>query len=357
MDDRKGYYKLIGITDEERKLVGDEFNKVLSKKYRALAIKYHPDKNPGNAEAEEKFKRINEANSVLSDPDKRKQYDSGEEFNFEGFDPFEEMERHFGRDMGGMFGGFGGRHRERVEKGEDVYVDVYLTYKENINGCKKTVNGTRMVPCSACGGNGTADGKAAECSHCHGRGFIDITKKMNEYSFYTQRTVCPHCGGTGVIITNPCPKCGGSGFEVEPFTLDIQVPPGSMDGMYMVKEGLGCRTKSKNGINGNLIILFHLQEDGRFTLAGDGNIVTKLPLTLYEAICGCEKTLDCVDGSQVKIKIPKFSPPGKKLKLRERGLRDAKTGGRGYMLISIEYIIPESITKKQEELLKEFCGQ
>ena len=219
MAENKDFYKILGLTEEDKKLPNDEFEKVLKKKYRELSIKYHPDRNPGNKEAEEKFKEINEANDVLSDPQKRQEYDFGNSgIDFNGFNPFGGFADHFSD----MMGGFNFGMRQRVVHGENANVSVDVKLEDVLYGTTKTIKFNRMGSCPHCGGTGSKDGKTTTCPKCGGTGMIGNVSRMGNQTFI-QQSRCPDCGGTGVKNTENCPYCGGNGVKKESVTKTIKV--------------------------------------------------------------------------------------------------------------------------------------
>lgn len=355
------YYDILGITDEEKKLTGDKFNDVVKKKFRKLSLKYHPDKQVGKSEqeqkeAEEKFKQINEANSILSDPQKRQQYDLGGSNSNpfgSGFNPFSGMggfssfaEQFFGR---------GGR-QQRVERADDIEVRVGVTLEQTISGGKVTVKGKRKVPCVHCNGTGSSDGKDEKCPYCNGNGIIEQTTQRGN-TIFTQTTECPHCHGTGKIIKNKCSKCNGSGYEVVDFTETVDIPVGVFDGAAIQISGLGDKARTRNGVDGNLVIIFNLIKDNRFDVEGNC-LLYNLDLDLDEALCGCDKEIETVDGGKIRITIPELTEHGKIFRVRGKGIKNIQYGNeRGDILIVVKYKKLTKISDKQKKLIKEFYGR
>lgn len=343
----KDYYEILGVnknaTDEE-----------IKKAYRKLAAKWHPDRwvNASEQEkktAEEKIKEINEANSVLSDPEKRKNYDMfgsaepGMGGFDEGFDPFEH------------FNPFGRPH-QRVEMGEDVVAFVDLTMLESFTGVKqKEVKINKKEPCKHCNGTGNEDGKEHKCQHCNGTGRIVKTQGGNN-SFFQTITTCPYCRGTGKEVTKPCKECKGSGFSDSYETKKFDIPAGVFNEADLVVQGQGSMPKSGNGIPGDLHLIIRVSEDINFTRE-DNDLVYVLELNLYEAWCGCEKTVYRIDGKPYKILINERTEDGHEIVKRGDGFEDVRTRRNGDFIIRVKYKVPSKITKEQKKLLEEFYKQ
>lgn len=340
----KDYYEILDIaknaTDEE-----------IKKAYRKLAAKWHPDRwvNSSDEEkktAEEKIKEINEAYSVLSDPEKRKNYDmfgsaepqAGGFDGFEGFDPF------------GMFGA--GRRR-RVERGEDITAYANISLAEAYTGIKhKEIRVAKKVKCSHCNGTGSEDGKDHKCPHCNGTGRI-VQSSRGENSFFQTITDCPYCHGTGKSYSKPCKECNGTGFVNEYETRYYDIPAGVFDGADFVLTGEGNKPNSSNGIPGDMHIIFSVSNDPNYERENN-DLVYTLYLTLLEAWCGCDKTVYRIDGKQHKISIKEGTKEGDNIIKYGEGFEDPRTGRRGNFVIKIKYKIPEKITKEQKKLLEEF---
>lgn len=347
----KDYYEILGV----KKGASDD---EIKKAYRKLVAKWHPDKwvNGTEAEkknAEERIKEVNEANSVLSDPEKRKNYDMfgnaegnsggfGDGFNpfegFEGFDPFERFTR-----------------KKRVEKGEDIEAQVTITLSESYTGVKeKTIRVRKTVPCKHCNGTGSEDGTLHTCPHCNGTGQYTKSEQRGNM-FFQQITTCPYCHGTGKEITNKCKHCNGTGISTEEEAISIEIPAGVFDGATMGIPGKGGSPRSKDGINGNLYVVFNVLNEPYFKRDGL-NLLYDLNLTLLEAWDGCEKEITIIDGTKVKIKVPKGSKDGDTVKVYGKGFKDVKYGGKGDFVVTVKYKVPDKITKEQRKLLEQFYG-
>lgn len=357
----KNYYEILGITDEEKQLTGDAFNEICKKKYRSLALKYHPDRWANESEekkkeAEEKFKDIAEANEVLSDPQKRSQYDNdGIDFNFEGFDPMDI----FNRMSHGGFGGFGfdifGGGGRRVNKGSDTSAEVTITLKEAYTGCVKEVTINKEVSCSNCNGTGSSDGKKHTCTMCGGSGFVTQTRQMGRNQIFQTSSPCPSCHGTGVNTkTSPCMHCHGSGFESKKTTESIEIPKGIGDNMGFRVEGLGNEPEGQ-GINGDLLVRVRVKEDPYFKRPDVVNLVHYENVPFNEVMLGFKKDFKCIDGSEVTVFCKELTKPGETFFFRGKGMPDPNNPSvYGDYAVVINYELPNKLTDKQKELLKNF---
>lgn len=364
MEEKKDYYKILGVSDEEKKLHGEEFKNLINKKYKKLAIKWHPDKWATASEeekktAEDKFKEISEAKEVLSDENKRAQYDNGGfEFNSAGFDPmdmFKNMHSPFGG-FGDFFHGFG-RQEQQVVKGSNVHVVIDVTLKEAFNGCDKEIKYNRMKPCSHCNGTGSSDGKTATCPRCHGSGMVqEVTRQGANFTSVVQH-ICPECGGTGKKITSPCSYCHGTGFENDLITQKIQIPKGVTNGAMLSINGAGNAPEGGQGINGDAIIEIHVLNDDYYQVSEkDGlSLVHYDDVPVSECLLGFEKEYQCIDGSTVKVKAPELTNDGAVFVYKGKGMPYWKNPSvYGNFAIIIRYKLPKKLSKKQKELLKEF---
>ena len=350
----KDYYEILGV---DKNATEDDIKKA----YRKLAAKWHPDRWVNGTEeekknAEEKIKEINEANSVLSDPEKRKNYDMFGSAEGGGPDPFAGFRSGFGG-FGGFdpfgdsgFSPFGGR---RIEKGEDAVAYVNLSFVESYTGIKgKSILITKKVKCSHCDGTGFEDKKEHPCPHCNGTGQY-VQSKQQGNAFFQSITVCPYCHGTGKESSKQCTKCHGTGLENSTEYMTVEVPAGIFDGAEVVMQGYGSLPLSSNGIPGDLHIVFSVDDDANFRREGN-NLVYDLYLTLLEAWDGCEKTIYRVDGKQIKLNIRKGTKEGDTITRHGEGFADPRRHANGDFVINIKYKVPEKITKEQRKLLEEF---
>lgn len=356
---KRDYYEVLGIsknaTDEE-----------IKQAYRKIAIKYHPDRNPGNKEAEEKFKEAAEAYDVLHDANKRQQYD---QFGFNapggGFGGFEsaggfsmdDIFSMFGDVFGGRggFGGFGGGQRQRpVYRGSDLRIKVSLTLQEIANGVTKKFKVKKDVCCDACHGSGAEHGSGATtCPQCHGSGIVTRTVKTMFGMMQTQ-SECQMCHGEGTVIKNKCHKCGGSGVVKGEEVVEINIPAGVEDGMVVNVPRKG-NAGQHNGENGDIQVF--ISEEASDTFVRDGNdLIYNLLLDIPTATLGGNVLVPTIDGSQVKIKIDPGTQPGKTLRLRGKGLPAVKGYGYGTgdIVVNVSVYIPKELSKREKEMMEEF---
>jgi molecular chaperone DnaJ len=351
MEENKDYYSILGLNKNAS-------DSDIKKAYRKLAAKYHPDKfatktEEEKKEAEEKFKKINEANAVLSDPEKKKNYDqfgdpNGPTMNG-GFDPFSDMDP-FG--MGGF--GFGNRFRQKpqVDRGEDIQIVVKITLEEVLKGVNKTITYNKKTACTHCKGTGNVSGKLDTCTHCNGTGRIREIKQEG-YMTMVNETVCHHCHGTGRISNGPkCSACNGKGYENQKVEKTISIPKGVETGMATKQHGEGSESL-RGGINGDLIIIFEVIEHSVFKRNG-GDLIMDLELNLDEAWCGCKKEITCLDGSKINVTIPELTEHGKILRVPNKGLTTLQNYNNGSLYLQILYKTPKKLNKKQKELIQEF---
>ena len=351
----KDYYEILGV---KRDATEEEIRKA----YRKLVAKWHPDKwvNGTDEEkrtAEEKIKEINEANDVLSDAEKRRNYDMFGSAEGGGMG---------GSGMGGdgdwrdWFAGFGddfnpfGRKERRVEKGADILVDVTITMAESYTGVKgKELKIKKNVPCKHCNGTGSADGKTHDCPHCNGTGrYVKSSRQGN--AFFQTITDCPYCHGTGKENTTPCPHCHGLGVTQEETSIKVDIPAGIFEAAQMGIQGMGDSPRSKDGINGNLLIRFHVMRENAFRRNGL-DLIHDIDLTLLEAWDGCETTVPLVDGTAVRLKVPKGSREGDSIRVSGKGFKDPNNPyATGDFIVNVRYKVPEKITKEQRKLLEQF---
>ena len=343
MAEKRDYYEVLGIgknaTDAEIKSA-----------YRKLAKKYHPDLNPGDKTAEEKFKEVNEANDVLSDPEKRKRYD---QFGFAGVDPNYGAGQP-GGGYGGGFGGFGGSSRANPNaprKGHDIQASVILTFEEAAHGCTKKVTLNRQQTCPDCNGTGCEPGSNPEtCTQCNGRGYV-VTQQRTPFGVMQSQQPCPHCGGRGTIIKNPCKTCRGTGKTSARKTLEVKIPAGIDDDQNIALRGQGD-AGSNGGPAGDVIVHVTVKTDAVFERDGY-DVYVRVPITYSQAVLGAEIEVPTVDG-KVAQKIPEGTQSGTKFRLRGQGIQYLNGRGRGDQYVIVDVEIPKKLNRTQREALKAF---
>ena len=362
MAEKRDYYEVLGVAKNAN---ADEIKKA----YRKAAIKYHPDKNPGDKEAEEKFKEAAEAYDVLSNPDKRARYDQfghagiggaaggagGFGGGFGGFS-MEDIFSQFGDIFGGHFGGGfrssgGGR---TVNRGSDIRVKVRLTLQEIAEGVTKKLKINKTVACDRCGGTGAKDSSSyGTCTTCNGTGYV-MTVQNTFFGRMQSQSVCPTCGGEGKIITAKCEKCGGEGTERGQEVIEIKIPAGVGEGMVLTVSGKGNAARH-GGVNGDLQVL--IEEEQHPELLRDGNdLIHNLNIPVTTALLGGSVEVPTVDG-RAKIKIAPGTHAGKVLRLAGKGLPEVNGYGRGDELIVIDITIPDRLTKEEKRLIEQLAEQ
>lgn len=360
---KRDYYEVLGVSKTATPAE-------LKSAYRKLAIKYHPDKNPDNKEAEEKFKEAAEAYDVLSDPDKRARYDQYGHAAFDGSAGggggyygaggmnMEDIFSHFGDIFGGMgfdFGGMGGRSRRsgsQVNRGSDLRVRVKLTLKEVATGVTKKLKVRAATPCEKCGGTGAKDSSSVKtCSQCNGTGYV-ISVVNSLFGRMQQQGPCPTCGGKGKTITDKCTCCGGTGVTYAEKVVDVKIPAGMDDNMQLKVPGAGNAAQN-GGINGDLLVVVSVEEDPQLQ-RDDSNLIYHLYLTVPEAILGTTVEVPTADG-KVKINIEPGTQPGKVLRLKGKGLPEVNSSVRGDLLIRVDVYIPKKVTSEEKKAIETFA--
>lgn len=351
-ENKRDYYEVLGVS----KTAGDD---EIKKAYRVLAKKYHPDMNPGDAEAEAKFKEVNEAYAVLSDREKRDKYDR---FGHAAFDPtaggggggfggFEGFD--FGDLFSSFFGGGGGSSRSRANipmEGDDIGVRVTVTFDESFFGCKKDVSFDRVESCSVCGGSGAESGNAETCSTCRGSGRVTVNQQTMFGYMQTQRT-CSECNGRGKIIKNPCPNCRGKGRVKLSKKLSIDIPAGVPD-----RQNLVIRSQGHAGVNGgpsgDLIVEVRVRSHELFERRGN-DLYFEVPVTFTEAALGAELEIPIPGGEKEKYKIPEGTQTGTSFTVRGKGMPDMRyRQRRGDVIFTTVVETPTNLSGEQKDLLR-----
>ena len=366
MASKRDYYEVLGVGKDAS---ADEIKKA----YRKLAVKYHPDKNPGDKEAEEKFKEAAEAYSILSDPDKKARYDQFGHAGVEGAGPDfsggfgnlndilnEIFGSAFGGGFGGGFGGFGGfgggqRQQQRVYRGRDIRVRVKLTLEEIAKGVEKEITIEKSVPCTDCNGKGARNSSDIKtCPACNGTG--QVQRVVNSFLGQTiSYSTCQQCGGEGKIISNPCKSCGGTGLVRKRETIKVRIPAGVEAGMQLTLQGQGHAAKN-NGINGDLLVVIEEVEHKDLKREGNNLFYTKI-ISLPEAILGGDVEIPGIDGTY-KIKVDPGTQSGTVVKLKGRGLPTVNSyGGTGDLYVKIAVWIPRKLEKEDKAVIESLRGK
>ena len=326
----------------------------IKKAYRKLARKLHPDANPGDAAAEERFKQVNEAHDVLSDPEKRKQYDSfGQTFRpGQGGFSAQDFGGAEGFDLGDLFGGLfargarGGPGEQRSLRGADVEVAVRISFDDALRGATIKVPVAKANTCSACHGSGAAPGTSPTiCPDCKGRG---VTSESQ--GFFSLSHTCRRCGGAGTVIETPCGVCGGSGRVRSTKTYQVRIPAGVKDGTRIKVKGKG-EAAPRGGEPGDLYVVTQVDESALFSRRGD-DLIVDVPVTFAEASIGAEVELPTPDGTRVKVKVPAGSTDGKTLRVKGRGAPRLNGGASGDLLVRIRIAVPSKLSKQEREALQ-----
>ena len=362
MAEKRDYYEVLEVP---KTASADEIKKA----YRKKAIQYHPDKNPGDKEAEEKFKEAAEAYEVLSDPQKRQRYD---QYGFAGMGgaggfsgggmSMEDIFAHFGDifqgagfdigDIGEMFMGGGRSRGPRVRRGSDMRVKVRLTLEEIASGCEKKIKVRKLVTCKDCNGTGSKDGNTETCPTCKGSGRV-IRQQRGIFGMMQVQAECDTCGGEGRIIKNKCPKCGGQGVLRDEEIIPITIPAGVMGGMQLTVPGKG-NAAPHGGVNGDLLVLIEEEEHKDF-VRQDSDLIYNLLLDMPTAVLGGQVQIPTLTGD-VKITITPGTQPGKVLRMRGKGLPRIDQYGRNYgvgdLLINVGVYIPEKLNKDERALIE-----
>ena len=363
MAEKRDYYEVLGV---DKNASAEDIKKA----YRKKAIQYHPDKNPGDKAAEEKFKEAAEAYEVLSDPQKRQRYD---QFGFAGMQgqggfsgggmSMEDIFSHFGDifegagfdlgDIGNLFGGGGRSRGPRVRRGSDMRVKVRLSLEDIATGCEKKIKVRKLVQCKDCNGTGSADGRTETCPTCKGSGRT-VRQQRGIFGMMQVQSECETCGGEGTVIKNKCPKCGGQGVIRDEEIISITIPAGVMGGMQLTVPGKG-NAAPRGGVNGDLLVLIEEEEHKDF-IRQDSDLIYNLLLDMPTAVLGGQVQIPTLTGD-VKITITPGTQPGKVLRMRGKGLPRIDQYGRNYgtgdLLINVGVYIPEKLSKDERKLIEQ----
>jgi molecular chaperone DnaJ len=345
---KRDYYEVLGVT---RGASSDEIKKA----YRQAALKHHPDRNPGDKEAEEKFKEASEAYEVLSDPRQRERYDryGHEGLSGTGFHPFTDVDEIF-RSFGDIFEDFFGfgpsrRGRTRSRRGRDLSFELELSFEEACFGVEKTVEVTRQAGCDACNGSGMAPGSSRRtCPACQGTGQVGRSQ-----GFFTITTTCSHCRGEGSLISQPCQTCHGEGRRPQRKKLAVKVPPGVDDGTRLILQREG-EAGIEGGGPGDLYVFLKVRPHEHFERDGY-NIYSEEAVSFVTATLGGEIEVETLDGKGT-IRVPKGAETGDTVIIDGAGVPHLKSKGRGDHIVRLIVRTPKNLSKRQEELLREFAA-
>ncbi len=358
MAEKRDYYEVLGI---QKGASEDEIKKA----YKKLARKYHPDMNPGDKEAEEKFKEVNEANEVLSDPEKKARYD---QFGFAGVDPnygagaggaggfgggfdFGDLGDIFGSFFGGGFGGGQRRNPNAPQRGESIRASVSVSFTDAAFGCEKSVTLERSEMCGTCKGNGCAPGTTPEvCPDCHGTGTVQV-RRQTPMGVFASNGPCRKCGGTGRLIHQPCPDCRGGGTVRKRKTIQVTIPAGIDHGQTISLRGQGNAGKN-GGPAGDLLITVMVQPHDLFRRDGV-DVFCEAPITFTQAVLGAELEIPTIDG-KVKYSIPEGTQTGTVFRLKGKGIPVLNGRGRGDQYVTVTIETPRNLSKEQKEALRKF---
>ena len=345
--EKRDYYEVLGV---DKSASEDEIKRA----YKKMARKYHPDLNPDNKEAEEKFKEVNEAYEVLSDSDKKARYD---QFGFAGVDS------NYGAGAGGGaygaggfdFGDLGdifGRNPNAPQRGESIRLSVTISFEEAAFGCEKEVSVDRYETCVVCHGSGCADGTSPEvCPDCHGSGQVQV-RRQTPMGVFATTSPCGRCGGKGRIIKTPCTACRGSGLERKRRTIQAKIPAGIDNGQTISIRGQGHAGKN-GGPSGDLLITITVRPHELFRREGT-SVLCEAPITFAQAVLGAELEIPTIDG-KVKYDLPEGTQSGTTFRLKGKGIPELNGRGRGDQYVTVYIETPRNLNREQKEALKKFA--
>ncbi|MCQ2551349.1 MAG: molecular chaperone DnaJ [Clostridia bacterium] len=350
MADKRDFYEVLGVQKGASEAE-------IKSGFRKMAMKYHPDRNPGDKEAEEKFKEVNEAYSVLSDPEKKSRYDqfghAGVDPNagfggagaggFGGFDDIFDM-------FGGMFGGgFGGQTRNGPQKGRDLQKAIKITFDEAYFGCEKEISITKFVKCGTCKGEGTAPGTSKKtCPTCNGQGRV-VRMQRTPFGQFQNQTTCPNCGGRGTVIDKPCHECGGGGKVRKNVKINVKIPAGVDNDSVIPIRGQG-EPGTNGGPNGDLYIVVSVEQPSLFKRKGD-NLYLDIPITFTQAAMGDTIVVPTMTG-KVSYDIPAGTQTGSTFNLKGLGVKNVRSGRAGSLLVTVNVEIPTKLNSEQKKAVK-----
>ena len=357
-EQKRDYYEVLGVS---RGASEDEIKRA----YKKMARKYHPDLNPGDKTAEEKFKEVNEAYEVLSDADKKARYDqyghAGVDPNFGaggfggGFDgsfDFGDLGDIFGSFFGGGFGGGRRTNPNAPQRGESIRMSIAISFEEAAFGCEKAVTVERYETCDTCHGNGCAPGTSPEvCPDCHGTGTVQV-RRQTPMGVFATSSPCPKCGGKGRIIHQPCKDCRGSGMVRKKKTIQASIPAGIDNGQTISIRGQGNAGKN-GGPAGDLLITITVRPHELFRREGT-SVLCEAPITFTQAVLGAELEIPTIDG-KVKYTLPEGTQSGTTFRLKGKGIPSINGRGRGDQYVTVYIETPKNLNKEQKEALKKFA--
>jgi molecular chaperone DnaJ len=342
---KRDYYEILGVTRTATEVE-------MKSAYRKLALKYHPDRNPGDKAAEEQFKEAAEAYAVLCDEDKRSAYDrfghQGVNAGAGGFDPSAFSEFDLGDILGSMFGGGGSRRRGGPQRGADLRYDLEISFEESAKGIETSIQIPRQETCDTCRGSGAAPGTSpVTCAQCRGQGQVRF-----QQGFFTVARTCPQCQGAGKTVSKPCSTCRGAGRVSRDRKITVKIPPGIATGQQLRLQNEG-EAGTAGGPSGSLFVVIHVQEHEFFRRDGM-NLFCEVPVNFTTVALGGEIQVPTLDGTE-GVKVPEGTQTGTTLRLRGKGLPDVNGRGRGDLFATVQVQTPKKLNKEQRHLLDQLA--